>query len=45
MSSNSEGGEKGRETHISNEISARIVIFIENDTVPIVARKTWASYH
>ena len=38
-SSNSEGGESERETHISNEISARVVIFIENDAVVVIARK------
>ena len=38
-SSNSEEGERERETHISNEISARVVVFVENNTVVVVARK------
>ena len=31
--------ERERETHISNEISARVVVFVENNTVVVVARK------
>jgi hypothetical protein len=37
--SNSEGREGERETHVSDEISACVVIFIENNTVVVVARK------
>jgi hypothetical protein len=32
-------GRGERETHVSSEISARIVVFIENNTVVVVARK------
>ena len=39
QSSNSEVCERQRETHISNEISARIVVFIKNNTVVVVTRK------
>ena len=28
-----------RETHISNEISTRVVVFVENNTVVVVASK------
>jgi hypothetical protein len=30
---------RARETHIGNEISARVVVFIENNTVIVVACK------
>ena len=39
QSSNGEACERQRETYISNEIFARVVVFIENNTVVVVTRK------